>query len=201
MNGFLIYSDPLMAILPKDYPLNGRTAFPVTEFSKHPFIISAEGVDYDVHQALEDAHITPVIPFSSKDDHVIVSMVANKLGLSILPDLVIKGVEQQITAIPLEPFYTRELGIAVSSKRRFRLPRFGLSLKFKIRLKRCVKQPNKKQGQTVCKSSAPASIIILYFYFCLFTLIFFLIRYVCIRMAVPSSGYSLGSRVPIPAIP
>lgn len=112
-----LYSDPLMAILPKDYPLNGRTAFPVTEFSKHPFIISAEGVDYDVHQALEDAHITPVIPFSSKDDHVIVSMVASKLGLSILPNLVIKGVEQQITAIPLEPFYTRELGIAVSSKK------------------------------------------------------------------------------------
>lgn len=110
-------NDPLMAILPKDYPLDGRNAFPVKEFSGHPFIISAEGVDYDVHQALEDASITPDIPFSSKDDHVIVSMVASRLGLSILPGLVIKGVEHEITAVPLEPYYSRELGIAFLSKK------------------------------------------------------------------------------------
>lgn len=108
-------TDPLMAILPKDYPLEGRTSFPVTEFSGHPFIISAEGVDYDVHKALEDAGITPDIPFSSRDDHVIVSMVAGKLGLSILPNLAIKGIDRKIMAVPLEPFYSRELGIAMSS--------------------------------------------------------------------------------------
>lgn len=112
-----LYNDPLMAILPKDFPLGGRTALPVTEFSKHPFIISAEGVDYDVHRALEDANITPDIPFSSKDDHVIVSMVASKLGLSILPNLVIRGIDRKIMAVPLEPFYSRELGIALRSKK------------------------------------------------------------------------------------
>ncbi|MGN0350436.1 MAG: LysR family transcriptional regulator [Roseburia sp.] len=111
-----LYEDPLMAILPKDYPVGDRTSFPLEEMADKPFIISAEGVDYDIHYVLESAHITPKIPFSSKDDHVIVSMVANKLGISILPNLVIEGVKNQITALPLEPFFYRELGIATRSE-------------------------------------------------------------------------------------
>lgn len=110
-----LYEDPLMAVLPKDYPLEDDTAFSVSAFSDNPFIISAEGVDYDIHQAMEDAHIRPFIPFSSKDDHAIVSMVASHLGLSILPQLVIQGVEHLIRAVPLSPYYTRELGIAALS--------------------------------------------------------------------------------------
>ena len=110
-----LYEDPLMAVLPKDYPLEDESAFAVADFSDKPFIISAEGVDYDIHQAMEDAHIHPFTPFSSKDDHAIVSMVANHLGLSILPRLVIQGVEHLVRAIPLSPYYTRELGIAALS--------------------------------------------------------------------------------------
>ena len=53
------------------------------------------------------ADITPNIHFSSKDDHAIVSMVANNLGVSILPKLVIEGVQDQIMALPLEPFYSK----------------------------------------------------------------------------------------------
>ncbi|MGN0370718.1 MAG: LysR family transcriptional regulator [Butyrivibrio sp.] len=111
-----LYDDPLMAILPKDYPVYGRKSFPISEISDKPFIISAEGTDYDIHNALKQAGITPDIPFSSKDDHAIVSMVANNLGISILPQLVIEGVQNQILALPLEPFYSRQLGIALLSQ-------------------------------------------------------------------------------------
>ncbi|MGN0378384.1 MAG: LysR family transcriptional regulator [Butyrivibrio sp.] len=111
-----LYDDPLMAILPKDYPIAGRTTFPISEISDKPFIISAEGTDYDIHHVLKQAHITPNIPFSSKDDHAIVSMVANNLGISILPQLVIEGVQNQILSLPLEPFASRQLGIAFLSQ-------------------------------------------------------------------------------------
>lgn len=111
-----LYDDPLMAILPKDYPVNGRKSFPISEISDKPFIISAEGTDYDIHYVLNQADISPNTPFSSKDDHAIVSMVANNLGISILPKLVIEGVQNQILAIPLEPFASRQLGIGIISK-------------------------------------------------------------------------------------
>ncbi|MGN0299700.1 MAG: LysR family transcriptional regulator [Lachnospiraceae bacterium] len=110
-----LYEDPLMAILPLNYPISSRESFPITDMARQPFIISAEGVDYDIHYALKQSGIQPQIQFSSKDDHAIVSMVANQLGISILPNLVIEGVRNQILALPLEPFFSRELGIAIRS--------------------------------------------------------------------------------------
>lgn len=109
-----LYEDPLMAILPKSY--DGHTdAFPIREMDQKPFILSAEGVDYDIHQALESAGVIPNVHLSCKHDLSIISMVANSLGVSILPKLVIEGVPDRIQALPLKPYCTRQLGIAFRS--------------------------------------------------------------------------------------
>lgn len=111
-----LFTDPLMAILPKHYLSEEDRSFPIIKMADVPFIMSADGTDYDIHYALKDSNIVPNESFSSTDDLAIVSMVANNLGFSILPQLVIEGVENQITAVPLEPFYSRELGIGYRSK-------------------------------------------------------------------------------------
>ena len=108
-----LYKEPLMAILPKDDPRSSEKSFSIQEFHNLPFIRSTDGVDYDVINAIKDSGIHMNIHYSSKDDHAIVAMVANHLGYSILPYLVIRGVENQVAARPLEPFYERELGIAL----------------------------------------------------------------------------------------
>lgn len=106
-----LYEDALMAILPKEYPVNGREAIPMKEIEECPFIISAEGVDYDIHDAIQKAGITPNIRYSSTDDHTVISMVSNHLGVSILPNLVIGTAKDKVLALPLEPYFSRELGI------------------------------------------------------------------------------------------
>lgn len=108
--------DPLMAILPKDYPVPESGSFKISDFKNQNFIISAMGTDYDIHYALSTSEVEPNILFSSKDDHAIISMIANKLGISILPKLVIRNFENQIASYPLDPFYQRTLGVAVKSK-------------------------------------------------------------------------------------
>lgn len=108
-------SDPLMAVLPHDYPVKSRGAFPIREFEGQPFIISAVGTDYDVHYALETCGIRPSLKYSSMDDRAIISMVIHHLGISILPRLVLTDLEAKITALPLEPYCYRELGIAMRS--------------------------------------------------------------------------------------
>ncbi|MGN0424837.1 MAG: LysR family transcriptional regulator [Acetatifactor sp.] len=108
--------DPLMAVLPKDYPAPKSGAFQISDFRDQNFIISAMGTDYDIHHALSTSGVEPKILFSSKDDHAIISMIANQLGISILPKLVIRNFENQVSSYPLEPFYQRTLGIAVKSK-------------------------------------------------------------------------------------
>ena len=111
-----LMKDPLLAILPKDYPVPESGDIDIGTFQESPFIISAMGTDYDVHHALTKSDISPDILFSSKDDHAIISMVSNKLGISILPSLIVKGFEDQVSCYPLNPYYERVLGIAVKSK-------------------------------------------------------------------------------------
>lgn len=112
-----LYNDPLMAILPTDYPVSSSEYFPIEEMHEKTFIISAEGTDYDIHHALQKSGIAPSIRFSCKDDFSIVTMVANHLGISILPQLVIEGFSNSILTLPLKPYYTRELGIGISSRK------------------------------------------------------------------------------------
>lgn len=110
-----LYEDPLMAVLPNDYPIPADGHFPISEIGNQPFIISAIGTDYDIHHALQEAAISPCIRFSSKDDHAIMSMVSNHLGISILPKLIVTEYEDRITALPLKPFCSRNLGIGLRS--------------------------------------------------------------------------------------
>lgn len=106
-----LYDDPLMAILPKPVP-SSLESYPIKDMASQPFILSPAGTDYDIYNAIKSSGINPDIHFSSKDDLSIISMVANKLGVSILPKLVIQGISAEITALPLDPPFVRELGIA-----------------------------------------------------------------------------------------
>lgn len=112
-----LYEDPLMAIVPIDYPTNKNDdAISINEFQGQSFIMTAMGTDYDVHSALSEASVIPDVRFTSKDDHAIISMVSNHLGYSILPRLSLNGVESQVKVLPLSPNCSRNLGIAVKSK-------------------------------------------------------------------------------------
>ena len=108
--------DPLMAVLPQDYEWT-EEQFPLSAFQDQDFIITAMGTDYDVRYALGTAGVTPNIKFTSKDDHAIISMIANHLGISILPGLVLRGYGEQVRALPLSPRCSRELGIVLKSKK------------------------------------------------------------------------------------
>lgn len=107
--------DPLMAVLPKDESTSADDTFPIRNLDGKPFIISAIGTDYDIHYALESSGASPNFKYSSTNDHAIISMVIHHLGISILPRLILTGFEDQILALPLNPYYYRELGIAMRS--------------------------------------------------------------------------------------
>ena len=106
--------DPLMAVLPADYPLSQEDAFPLTEFNGKTFIISAPGTDVDIHRTLKENQIQPDIQYSAKEDLTIISMVEHHLGISILPRLVLNDHSQKVRIVPVFPSQSRELGIVVS---------------------------------------------------------------------------------------
>lgn len=109
-----LVEDPLLAVLPKDYPIT-TNYISLEEFNDQTFIISAAGTDVDIHRTLEEHQIHPDIQYSAIDDFTIISMVACKLGISILPGLILKGQEEKVLTLPLKPFAKRQLGIAIPS--------------------------------------------------------------------------------------
>lgn len=114
--------DRMLAVLPlkdtarlEETGLLGSGHIPLSYFEDQPFILSAEGFDYDVHRVLRDGQVSPRIEFSSMDDYAIVSMVKSGLGISILPELALKDQMETILALELDPPFYRSLGIALPS--------------------------------------------------------------------------------------
>ncbi len=110
--------EPLYAVFPTDLdlPPEFSEAFPITAFTGYPFITSETGMDYDVAAALQNAGVVPDVAFRCKDDHSIMAMVEKGLGVTLLPALIIKGHENTLRSIPLDPPVNRMLGIGVISE-------------------------------------------------------------------------------------
>ena len=59
----------------------------------------------------------PVYRSPQVSDNVIISMVEHGLGLSILSELVLRGRQDDVLAVPLDPPAVREIGVAMRSRK------------------------------------------------------------------------------------
>ena len=110
--------DPLYAVTPKDFllPEEYQGTFPLSAFSDYPYIASEAGIDYDVSLAMEQSGISPMISLHCRDDHTIISMVADNLGISLLPGMFVEGYDN-IKKYPVTPCAIRTLGIGILSEK------------------------------------------------------------------------------------
>jgi len=108
--------DQLLVLLPMDHPLSSRSKLSLSEIADESFILLSKGSDDDVNRVLSQAGIKPKIKFSVGDDYAIMAMVEKGLGISILPELVLRGQQRNIRLIELEEPCYRYLGIAVNAK-------------------------------------------------------------------------------------
>ena len=80
----------LVAILPKDHKFASYPKFPLVECETEAFITLLETSNHDANKALSAAGIKPNIRFSTKDDYAIIAMVEQGLGISIMPEQLLK---------------------------------------------------------------------------------------------------------------
>lgn len=107
-----LYDDPMYAVLPMDYPLDGRTSFPLAEFGGRDFIMPAQGFDKDIMRIFNSRGVSPHILPSAVDDPTVISLVAHGLGVSMMTELTLRGRVGGVQIVPVEPASARELGIA-----------------------------------------------------------------------------------------
>ena len=107
--------DALVSILPRGSQLSaGR--FPVVSFSGKEFLMPSDGFELDINPVFSHEKVSPKVRYTNLDDATIVSMVAHGLGMSILSELVMQGIHDDVLVAPLDPPAWRRLGIITSER-------------------------------------------------------------------------------------
>lgn len=113
-----LYHEQMYAILPKDYPMEGRTYFPLQEFSGQDFIMPYGRFDIDVKAALQPVGVKLNSKISKVDDETVIRMVGHGLGVSLMTELMIRGRTDDVLCVPVDPPAIRELGMGTHIKKK-----------------------------------------------------------------------------------
>ena len=108
-----LMEDRLLAILPPDHKFASYPKFPLVECETEAFITLLETSNHDANKALSAAGIKPNIKFSTKDDYAIIAMVEQGLGISIMPELLLRGRHDNVAVKELVPPSKRTIGLAI----------------------------------------------------------------------------------------
>ena len=111
-----LFDDQLMLVAPMDAEIGA--SFPLNAFQGAPFIALPDSYDREVHDLFAAGGIVPDVKFTSTDDYTIISMVEQGLGVSVLPEMVLRGYRHcKVRIVPLEPVCKRKLGIILPAKK------------------------------------------------------------------------------------
>lgn len=105
-------SEPLLAVVPKDYPLAKQDYVTLQELSVLPFIVPREGSNYDIGRMLEMERVSMTYRYSVNDDYAALAMVRNGLGVTIMPKLILEENRKDLCVLPLKNDYERTIGIS-----------------------------------------------------------------------------------------
>ena len=108
-----LYSDRMYAILPMDYPLDGRETFPIEEFDGKEFLMPYGRFDIDVNAALSPKKVKPLIRPCYVDDETVIRMVSKGLGITMMTEIMMRGRTRGVQTLPVSPQAGRELGMGM----------------------------------------------------------------------------------------
>ena len=111
-----LQQDEYKVVLPAGHPLARYSAIPLQALNDQPFLLLEHGGKTEVSDLLESRHIHPDIRFITWEDFAIMAMVERGMGISILPDLILKRVPYRIEVRPLQQPYYRTIGLAMKPK-------------------------------------------------------------------------------------
>lgn len=104
------------AVLPAMHPLAKEEAVSLKQLASEPFLVIEEGSLSRPLEAFREVGLAPQVRLRVHDDYSILSMVEQGLGVSILPELVLRKTSYQLAIRRLEPPVTRRLGFVAKGR-------------------------------------------------------------------------------------
>ena len=111
-------TDEMKIVLPKDHPLCEYERIPLAELEKYPFILQEKDNNTSSREFFLKNGINLRVDFATWDDYAIMSMVESGLGISVLPELILKRCAYDIEIKSLEEPFIREMGIIMKDRER-----------------------------------------------------------------------------------
>ncbi len=105
--------DRMLALVPPGHPLAREGRAPLEALAAEKFIMPMPDYDGEVRYILHKMPRMPQILFSACSDYAIINMVTEGLGVSILPELLLKNYGHAAVALPMDPPQERMLGMGV----------------------------------------------------------------------------------------
>ncbi|MCY8039807.1 LysR family transcriptional regulator [Bacillus paralicheniformis] len=117
LDTIFVEQDRLLVVMPLNHPLANCEKFPIDNLLNSPFMLLEKGAKAEISEIFEMHQISPQVNFTTWDDYAIMSMVENGLGISILPELILKRIPHKIIAKELEIPAFRNIGIATRDQK------------------------------------------------------------------------------------
>jgi len=104
--------DKLVVLLPPGHPLGDQKMISFAQIKDEPFIMPQWGTDDTIRRFLTENKLTLPVKYEFMEEQIILAMVQMGLGISILPELILVNVPDDIHIVDLEEIDYRTLGIA-----------------------------------------------------------------------------------------
>lgn len=107
--------DKLVVILPPDHPLRHRKVISFDQLENQPFIMPQWGNDDIIKRSVNENKVKLQIQYELMEEQTILQMVKMGLGISILPELILVNVPENVHLVDLEKPNFRIIGVAALS--------------------------------------------------------------------------------------
>jgi len=117
LESIFLEQDRLLVILPENHPMADCDKFPLKGLLEEPFMLLEKGGKSEISEIFASHNIIPNVHYTTWDDYAIMSMVECGLGISILPELILKRIPYRIVKKELEIPAHRKIGLAVKNSK------------------------------------------------------------------------------------
>lgn len=109
--------DHYLAVLPEGHALCAQDVVPVASLCEEPFILLEKGKNNEISAIFREGGLTPCVKFTLWDDYAVMAMVEKKLGVSILPGLILRNMPYQIVTRKIDISPYRNIGLAFRNRK------------------------------------------------------------------------------------